>query len=68
MQWGWSSPKSPKRLMTPAAPAQRAGVFYEFPKKPDPAFCLLRLLALEKLELDRVDEAPIRRGAIAPDA
>jgi hypothetical protein len=54
--------------MTPAAPAQRAGVFYEFPKKPDPAFCLLRLLALEKLELDRVDEAPIRRGAIAPDA
>jgi hypothetical protein len=54
--------------MTPAAPAQRAGVFYEFPKKPDPAGCLLRLFALERLEFDRVDEAPIPPGATAPDA
>jgi hypothetical protein len=54
--------------MTPAAPAQRAGVFYEFPRKPDPALCLLRLLALEKLEPDRVDEAPIPPGAMALDA
>ena len=43
-------------------------VFYEFPKKPDPAFCLLGLLALEKLELDRVGETRIRRGASALDA
>jgi hypothetical protein len=55
-KWGWGSPKSPKRLMTPAVQTATSGSFFVYPPS-SAVFRVLSHFATGKQGLDPADGA-----------